>query len=49
MKFLLTSTAFLTQALGRIGLNKAPINLSETGYDHGHLDESSCENKNNMY
>ena len=49
MKFLLASSAFLTQALGRVGLHRAPQNLHETGYDHGHLDSASCDDKNNMY
>ena len=48
MKLQIVASAFLAQVYGRIGL-KPVQNLHETGYDHGHLDNASCENKAMMY
>ena len=48
MKLYLTLCVFAAQVNGRIG-QALPKNLHDTGYDHGHLDAASCEDKDEAW
>ena len=47
MKLSIAASIFLAQAYGR-SKNRL-LNLHETGYDHSHLSNDSCDNKDMLY